>query len=66
VSVCRVEQAERKRWGMRRERKASPAVVSAQQRVLGGAYRPKANWYGERKARMREDEGDMVTHGVSK
>jgi hypothetical protein len=27
--VCSVEQAERKRWGMRRERKASPAVVCA-------------------------------------
>lgn len=66
VCVWRVEQAERKRWGMRRERKASPAVVCAWRRVLGGARRFKADRYGERKARMKRNEYDMVTHGASK
>lgn len=66
ASECRVEQAERKRWGMRRERKASPAVVCAWRRVLGGARRFKADRYGEHKARMKRDEDDMVTHGASK
>ena len=42
VCVWRVEQAERKRWGMQRDRKASPAVVCARRRVLRGSCRATA------------------------
>lgn len=57
--VCSVEQVERKRWGMRRERKASPAVVCARQKgdacrsgligtgcEAGGANETRRGWHG--------------------